>query len=173
MVEESEVGEKKEEFIFCLVGRFLTDKNVHFAAMHNTLATLWRPIKGVSIRDLGSQIFLFQFFHEVDIQRVEKGGPWTFNKHLLLMKRLEPDEQLTTVPLIEMSIWVQLHELPIGFMFEKVCQQIGSFIGKFIESDTKNFDGVWKSYLQVRVMIDIRRPLEMKMKLKQSGGEWL
>ena len=40
-------GQVKFDFRHCLVGRFLTDKVINFPAMKNTMASLWRPGKGV------------------------------------------------------------------------------------------------------------------------------
>lgn len=74
------------EFGFCLVGRFLTDKVINFPAMKNTMASLWRPRKGVRIKDLSPTLFLFQFFNEVDVKRVLDLGPWTFGQHILIVK---------------------------------------------------------------------------------------
>ena len=91
---EDEIQAKSEgrlDLRFCLVGRFLTDKAINFPAMKNTMAALWRPGKGICIKDLSSTLFLFQFFHEVDIQRVMDSGPWTFDQHLLITKRLGID----------------------------------------------------------------------------------
>ena len=76
----------------CLVGRFLTDKVINFAAMKNTMTSLWRPGKGVCIKDLSPTLFLFQFFHEIDIHWVLESGPWTFDQHILLVKRLDENE---------------------------------------------------------------------------------
>ena len=45
------------------------DKVIEFAAMKNTIATFWRPSKGVCIKDLSPNLFLFQFFHEINIRR--------------------------------------------------------------------------------------------------------
>ncbi|KAL9432690.1 hypothetical protein AB3S75_027667 [Citrus x aurantiifolia] len=78
---------------FCLVGRFLTDKVINFLAMKNIVASLWRPGKGVCIKDLSPTLFLFQFFHEVDVKRVLESGPWTFDQHILILKRLKENEQ--------------------------------------------------------------------------------
>lgn len=51
--EDIDVGNNyKIEYRFCLVGRFLTDKVINFTAMKNTMASLWRPRKGVCIKDL-------------------------------------------------------------------------------------------------------------------------
>ena len=79
---------------YCLVGRFLTDKVINFAAMKNTMAALWRLGRGVCIKDLSPTLFLFEFFYEIDIKRVLDSGPRTFDQHILLIHRLGADEQL-------------------------------------------------------------------------------
>ncbi|EEF30381.1 conserved hypothetical protein [Ricinus communis] len=74
--------------------RFLTEKPIKFSFMKQNLASLCRPVEGVCIREISSTLFLFQFFHEIDMKRVINSGPSTFEQHLLLLKQLEQDEQL-------------------------------------------------------------------------------
>ena len=95
------------------MGRFLTDRAINFVAMKNTLASLWRPVKGVHIKDLSPSLFLFQFFHELDVERVIKGGPWTFNQHLLIMSRLKIGDNPIQMPLFQTEFWIQVYELPV------------------------------------------------------------
>ncbi|KAK6164785.1 hypothetical protein DH2020_001649 [Rehmannia glutinosa] len=38
--------------------------------MQNRLASLWRHVKGIFIKELSGHIYLFQFFHQLDLQRV-------------------------------------------------------------------------------------------------------
>ena len=160
------------DYRWCLVGRFLIDRSINLMAMKNTLASIWRPVKGVCIKDLGPSLFLFQFFHEMDVERVIKGGPWTFNQHLLLLSRLAVRINPTHVSLFLADFWVQIHDLPYGFMSEKVCKEVGNFIGKFVESDEKNFGGIWRNYMRIRVSIDVRKPLKRRMKIKKARGNW-
>ncbi|MBA0792101.1 hypothetical protein Gohar_016625, partial [Gossypium harknessii] len=72
----------------CLVGRCLTDSVVHFPSLRNTMANLWHPIGGICITEIGKKRYLFQFFHEVDIERVATGIPWFFNNHLLILQKV-------------------------------------------------------------------------------------
>ncbi|KAH9705864.1 CCHC-type domain-containing protein [Citrus sinensis] len=157
----------------CLVGRFLTDKVINFAAMKNTMASLWRPGKGVCIKDLSPTLFLFQFFHEIDINRVLESGPWTFDQHILLVKRLDENELPQNVPLFLVDFWIQMYNLPVGFMYEKILKNIGDYVGIFLGSDEHNFMGVWRTYMRIRVSIDVRKPLKRRMKIKKEGGEWI
>ncbi|KAH9752557.1 CCHC-type domain-containing protein [Citrus sinensis] len=169
----NEGGPASIDFRFCLVGRFLTDKVINFPAMKNTMASVWRPGKGVCIKDLSPSLFLFQFFHEVDVKRVIDSCPWTFDQHILLVKRLEENEQPRNVPLYFTSFWTQVYNLPIGFMSAKILKDIGNYIGTFLESDEHNLMGVWRNYMRIRVAIDVRKPLKRRMKLKKVGGDWI
>ncbi|KAK5835439.1 hypothetical protein PVK06_011128 [Gossypium arboreum] len=56
------------------------------------MANLWHPLRGVQITDLGGRRYLFKFFHQVDVDRVVNGCPWTFNNHLLIIHSLKNDD---------------------------------------------------------------------------------
>ena len=83
----------------CLVGLFLTNRVINPTRMKNILASIWRPIKEVCIKDLSSMLYLFQFFHEMDMDRVLKSGPCTFNQHLLNTSCVQIGDNLTQIPL--------------------------------------------------------------------------
>lgn len=53
-----------------LVGRLATTKPVKFHIMRDMLASIWRPGKGVMISEIQPNLFLFKFYHEVDVKRV-------------------------------------------------------------------------------------------------------
>jgi hypothetical protein len=36
---------------WCLVGRFLCDRTIHFNSMKVRMADLWKPVKGVTIKE--------------------------------------------------------------------------------------------------------------------------
>lgn len=156
----------------CIVARFLTEGHVEFQAMQQTLAALWKPGMGVYIKDLEPNLYLFQFYHEIDVKRVMEGCPWSFNRRALVMTRLKEGENPRTVLLNSMDLWVQIYDLKPGFMTERIVQEVGNYIGKFVSSATNNFVGVWRDYLRVRVTIDVTKPLKRRMKIRSAGGEW-
>ncbi|KAL8549485.1 hypothetical protein ACS0TY_008356 [Phlomoides rotata] len=53
--------------------------------MKSRMATIWRPKKGLFVKDVGDGRYIFQFFHTIDLKRVENGSPWTFRNFLLIM----------------------------------------------------------------------------------------
>ncbi|KAM6592919.1 hypothetical protein CsatA_000622 [Cannabis sativa] len=170
LFEAGEDGLAEIDDRWLLVGRFLTNRSIDFQAMQNKIATLWQPGRGLYVKELDPNLFLFQFYHEVDIERVIEGSPWTFDRAPLIMERVSHGVNPITIPLNKIELWVQLHNLSIGFMSEKVIRGVGNYIGTFIKSDPNNFSRVWRDYLRIRVKIPLEKPLKKKKKLEMQGG---
>uniref|UniRef100_A0A803PWA8 Uncharacterized protein n=1 Tax=Cannabis sativa TaxID=3483 RepID=A0A803PWA8_CANSA len=146
---------------------------IDFLSMQHTMASLWQPGKGMFVKELQTNLYLFQFYHEADIERVIEGSPWTFNKFQLVFERLKKGEEPMLVKLCRLDIWVQLHNLRPGFMSDSIVQRVANYIGSYVKSDPKNFNGIWRTYLRVRVSINVEKPLKRRMKLKKPDGDWL
>ena len=91
---------------YALIGRLLTDKPINFVAMKNTMASIWEPGKGIAVTKVGAGRYLFQFFHEFDVITVLNNGPWTFNQHILVVRRLMETDQADIVFLNQVTFWV-------------------------------------------------------------------
>lgn len=92
-----------------------------------------------------------------------------FNQSLLILKLLNPNESPFETSLNTSKFWVQVHKLLASFFTENVAKAIGTTLGKFIRTDKKNFEGTWKSFMRVHVLLDITKPLRRKMNLKKIG----
>ncbi|KAK5811912.1 hypothetical protein PVK06_027297 [Gossypium arboreum] len=147
---------EREVEAFQLVGCFLTASIIHFPAMKSTMTNLWHPVRGVQIRDLEEKRYLFQFFHVMDMDRVLKGSPWTFNNNLLVLYKLQWAENPLKLPLIFTPFWVQIHDISIGYFSENLALRLGNFIGNFMEYDDSNLGKENRNYMRIRVQIDIR-----------------
>lgn len=170
IVQSGEIEQVKESFI--LVGRFLTEKNVKFNVMQNVLSSIWRPKEGVEIHDIGEMRYTFVFYHPLDMQKVLDAGPWSFEQGMLVYKQLVANEDPKEVELNEVDIWVQVYDVPQGFVSENILRSIGNFIGGYVQSDQANFNGMWKPYVRIRVKMNVTRPLKRRMKIKREGGNW-
>lgn len=106
----------------CLVGRLLIDISLRVHAMKERLPNIWRPGKGIFIKSLENCNFLFKIFHKFDMQLVFNGDPWTFDNHSLILDTIQPGDTLTEIPLNHVTFWVQVHDLPVGFMTQVVGQ---------------------------------------------------
>lgn len=174
VIEEGEEDGSKSDLALCLVGSFLTNRKINFGAMQDTLSSIWRPVKEVFMEEtVIPNIFLFKFFHQMDKQRVLEDGPWTFNNQALIVKRLELGEQLSDIKLQELFIWIQVYDLPLGFNSESILKSIENYDGRFLQSDAKNFQGIWKQFLRIKVAINVYNPLKRQMRIKKPRGEWM
>lgn len=155
----------------CLVGRFLTKKPIRTYAMKERMASVWQPGKKVAIKEAATGIYLFQFFHKLDMQKVMNGGPWFFDGHLLILGQMGATDLPTQIPLFHVMFWVQVHDIPTGFMSLEVGKGLGNYIGEFIEYDPKNMSSFWRSFMRIRVKVDVRKPLKRSKKISRGGGE--
>lgn len=127
------------------------------------MAHNWCPGKGVYIHEVVPQLFVFQFADKVDVRRMVGGGPWAYENHLLLFQRLQPGEDPESIVLNKVNLWIQVHNLPPGFMSEVVAKHIGKKLGGFIKADPNSYTSSWRGFMQVRVSINVNRPLKKSM----------
>ncbi|XP_074374343.1 uncharacterized protein LOC141714738 [Apium graveolens] len=167
---DGDVEEETTKYELCAVGRFLTERNVSVRAMKSKLADVWKPAMGINIKELEPGIFLFQFYHKEDLGWVLKGGLWSFDNAMLIIAAIPQGEEPMNVPLWHVNLWIQLYNLPTGFMVESVGKQLGDFFGEFLEYDTKNNSSIWREFMRVKVRIDVRKPLKRRKKIVKRNG---
>ncbi|GAU36753.1 hypothetical protein TSUD_318520 [Trifolium subterraneum] len=65
--------EEQHDLNLCLVGRFVHDRPIRFNSMKACLADVWRPVKGMTVKEATQGLYLFKFFHPLDVEEVLKG----------------------------------------------------------------------------------------------------
>jgi hypothetical protein len=124
----------------------------------------------MTVKEASPGLYLFKFFHPLDVDGVLKGGPWTFDNFTLIIDRLKIGVALHDIPLFHVNFWVQIHDVPIGMMIEKVGKGLAHYIGEFVEYDKNNNTSFWRKYMRVKVRVDVRSPLKTEKKIKLNGG---
>jgi hypothetical protein len=170
LVDERQITNDVVGASYVLVGRFLTDRPVRFHMMKEKMAEFWRPVCKVSIKEVEPNLYLFQFFHPRDMERVIKQGPWSFDGRTLILGLLQQGTTPKSVPLNHVPFWVQVHDVPVGCMSLAAGKQLGNFIGEFMEYDEKNNTNFLATFMRIRVLIDVRKPLMRFKKIKTKIG---
>lgn len=98
------------------------------------------------------------------------GGPWNFDNAMLLLEPIPTGEDPVKVPLWWLNIWIQIHDLPNGFMSEAAGIQLGNFFGEFTAYDPKNNNSIWRECMRIKIRLDVRKPLKRKKKIKRKNG---
>jgi len=96
-IEEEESPEHDPHL--CLVGRFLVNRPVRLKEMKIRMSEVWRPVKGVAVKEAQPGLFLFQFFHKLDMDEVMNGSPWTYDNHSLVLENLRIGVSLNDIQL--------------------------------------------------------------------------
>jgi hypothetical protein len=117
------------------VGKLLADKPAHAEAIENALGPIWCPMKGIEVKDLGENIFLFTFFQAGGRKKAVELGLWMFEKDLLIMEEFVASKMIEEYEFDKIPIWVRVYKLPLGMMDYDTTESVGNRIGEFVAVD--------------------------------------
>ncbi|KAK1665276.1 hypothetical protein QYE76_053435 [Lolium multiflorum] len=102
-----------------------------------------------------------------DWEKVTEGGPWAFRGNLVLMAPYDEFSKPSSIKLNHIDIWIQIHDLHIGYapMVKALASKVGEF--KISESNSFGFEG---NFYRVKVRLDVRKPL--KSVVSMSSNQW-
>ena len=119
----------------CLMGMILHQRKVNLEGLRCAMSQIWRTNKEVRIESLGSNIFMFKFFLEADKKRVMGGGPWHFDRALIVLTEPKGIRDIANQSFTHKSFWVHLRNVPITWMHRDMVQELREYIGSVEEVD--------------------------------------
>ena len=155
---------------FILVARFLTRRPINTEAITRTFRPLWRAEKGFVVKDLGDNKASITFQDDVDLERVITNGPWSYDKFLVVLQRIEDDTPLASLSLNMAAFWVQIHGLPLRCMKREIGQQIGGTLGEVVPTSPEDEGTSTGNFVCIRIMINISEPLCRGRLVGLGGG---
>ena len=151
--------------------KFLTKRVVNLEAVMRTLKPLWRSVHDFNGRDMGNNRVLFRFTDTANMERVLVNGLWSFDKYLILLKRLEDVQSFSEVVFDSCSFWVQIHDLPVRCMTSGVCGRIRKTLGHVEQVEEFNEGRGGGNFMRIRVQLDITQPLCRGRKIRLGGEQ--
>ncbi|KAH9782148.1 hypothetical protein KPL71_008766 [Citrus sinensis] len=150
--------EKKKELMMagCLVGKVMLAKGVNKEGLKAAL-------------HVGNNIFMFKFAEEADKKRVLKGGPWHFDRALIVLAEPRGIGEVAKQSFTHTSFWVQIHNVPLACMDKDFLRELGEKLGSVEEVQTDDNGDCIGEYARIRVSINITLPLERILFLKREG----
>ncbi|KAJ8435840.1 hypothetical protein Cgig2_003863 [Carnegiea gigantea] len=103
---EEEDSAAAELISLCLHARSPFNPRAPKSVFHN----LWKPSKGLVVRDLDSNLFALQFFSTADRDFVLNEGPWVFHGCILLLKQMTGLEMPSEVEFTIARFWVKAYD---------------------------------------------------------------
>jgi len=96
------------------------------------------------------------------IIRVLNGGLWSFDKNMSIFGVIEEGKDPTTIPLFYVPFLIQMHNLPVEFMSQKVEESLRNYTIQFLEYDEKNNVNFLCLFMRIKVLLNIQKPLTYK-----------
>jgi hypothetical protein len=160
---------------FSLLVKLFTLKTFNIEAFKTSLRSQWKMDKMPLVRQVGANLFMFVFHSVEALERVLFMRPWSYDKHLVLIKRFEGDAQPQSVQFTHESFWIRVHNLPIKSMTQEVGENIGMAIGKVDKVDIPPGEMGWGRFLRIRVSIDITKPLPRgkRVRFEEDEAFWV
>lgn len=166
-LEETEVS-TDEVFKNSLVGKLWTTNPFNTRVFKQVIVQAWRLKNPVEVQDLNKNMFLFRFSSKRDVETVVKGGPWSFDRNLLVFKRISGEEQPSEMAMNTADFWARVYDLPLKLRTDATAKKVGDTLGKFVEVDTKEGNRLGK-FLRVKAEIDLTKPLKRGTVIKYQG----
>ena len=126
---------------------------------------------GVTIKEVGNNLFLAIFISEEDMVEVLDKSSWTFDRRLILLKQFKGDLCLGDVSFQYSPFWNQVFNIPIKSMNSCVGTRIANEIGVPILVDAPKNGLAWGLFLRIRVDVDITKPLMRGKMIQIEGAE--
>lgn len=101
---DDESEEEEARVALGLVGKIWTNRHINQNAFMATMKNIRQPKMDVDIRNIGKNLYVFQFHHWRDKQKVIDGQPWHFDKHLILMADVKGNSKPSDIQLFEFPI---------------------------------------------------------------------
>ncbi|KAL5815344.1 hypothetical protein ACOSQ4_025985 [Xanthoceras sorbifolium] len=164
-----EAGARK--LALCLVGKILTTKLINREAFRAVIPKIWRTTQTFIMENVKENVFVFQFQNQADKRRVLTGGPWSFDKCLIVLEEPRGDGKFLEMEFNNVQFWVQLHNVPLVCMTKEIGWALGNKIGRVTDIDVGATGDCLGRFLRVRVVIDVSKPLSRYLRVCLLEGD--
>ncbi|KAK4434172.1 hypothetical protein Salat_0579900 [Sesamum alatum] len=170
IIPETAWSRAEANYQLTLVGRLLSHRSGNFEALRNLLQNLIRPVRGMLCNMISEDRFCLVFNHQEDLRRALAMRPWTFDRNLILLQRVAPGEDPTTISLDWSPFFVNIHDLCYGQRSLDVVCYIGSSLGKWEDADCITPDVAWFEVVRIRVLLNATLPFKRALTLCSDTG---
>ncbi|KAE8793691.1 lrr receptor-like serine threonine-protein kinase fls2 [Hordeum vulgare] len=153
------------------MGKIMSEKLAHPDVVCLSLGRVWCPIKGISCREVGENVFLITFHQELGKRKALDNGPWMFDKDLVVVEEFDPSKRIEDYAFNNIPIWVRVFNLPLGMMNLVSAEEIGNIIGQFVEPDTGSDGSAIGRFMRVKIKMCIDTPIIRGFTLEDDEGD--
>ncbi|KAJ1391355.1 Zinc knuckle CX2CX4HX4C [Sesbania bispinosa] len=143
-----------------LIGKICADKPLNKGAVRSILSKAWGEGRDFHVTDMGINLFLFTFSDRKEPLEILQKGPWFVMGHLLSLQCWLPQASVYELNFNRVSIWIQVHGLPLDMLNTKNAAKIINSIAEVVEVESPEMEGrLLRTFVRVRALIDIKKPI--------------
>ena len=123
------------------------------------LRIAWKTKEDFEVSDLGENRVLFLFKTMDDLDKVLLLGPWSHDKYLFILRKLQVGESAWKVCLERVSFWIQIHGLPTMNQTKEIGTRIGETLGLVEKMDVDDKGFYMGGCLRIHISVKTTEPL--------------
>ncbi|KAL5744815.1 hypothetical protein ACOSQ2_027931 [Xanthoceras sorbifolium] len=154
-----------------LVGKIFANRVINMEAFQSAIPRIWRTTRDVEIESVGMNVFIFHFGCEWDRKRVLEGGPWCFDKFLIVLREVQGVGRISVLDFNFVPLWVQLYNLPIVGISKEMGIFLGGLIGKVVDIDVGSNGSCIGRFIRVRVLVEVSKALKRGLRVSLGDQE--
>ncbi|OMO90013.1 reverse transcriptase [Corchorus capsularis] len=136
---------------FHLLGRLYSKRKVNLEGLRVAMFQAWKVEGDMVVKEVGDNLFSFQFEDEVERDRVLVTQPWCFNRALLVLRDFGGLQSPEDISFDSCPYWMRIFDVPVLMMTDRVGKAIGESMGVVLEVDES-----CGRYLRVRVELPLK-----------------
>ena len=113
-----------------LIGKFCTKRRVNLESVARVLKSVWKAEHSFEVNDLDENKVMFLFQTTEDMERVLLLSPWSFDKYLLILRKLVRGEAVKDIKFNKSPFWIQIHGLPTMCQMKEMGESISATLGE-------------------------------------------
>lgn len=168
----SKMKAKRERIVAgCLIGNVLNTRGVNSEGLKMAMQRGWKTLREVKIETLKDNVFVFKFGSEADKRSIMAGGPWHFDRALMVLTEPVRIGDVKKQDFRHVSFWVQIHGVSIMCMTKEMETVLGEVVGKVEEVETDASGECIRQFLRMRISVDVIKSLKKIIELEQEGED--
>lgn len=97
----------------CLIRKILRSREVNTEGLRTSMQQVWKSVREIKVESPGDNIFVFKFPSEIEKKIVLYGGPWHFDKALMILTEPSGVGDIKHQSFQYTSFWIQLYNVPL------------------------------------------------------------
>ena len=170
VADPSELSNWKDFWSNFAIGFILDYIKFSCGHLQHIINATWRIRDSVSIVGRDSYFYLLHFDHLDELNHICIEFPWSIDGALFVLEKWRPNLILSRLQLNYVSLWVQLHGLPLKYQYPKLVEKIGQLMGIFERVDWEDRLPRNIRFIRIRVHTNPWSPLIAGFMLRLDDG---